>query len=131
MAYQLGIDLGTTYTAAAVHDSASGRGPEVVSLGERGPTVPSVLYLRADGELVAGDAAERHAVTEPQRIARQFKRRLGDPTPLLVGDAALPAEVLTSRLLRWTVETVARHRGGEEGVDHRPDPPRQLGAVQA
>jgi actin-like ATPase involved in cell morphogenesis len=113
MAYQLGIDLGTTYTAAAVHDSASGRGPEVVSLGERGPTVPSVLYLRADGELVAGDAAERHAVTEPQRIARQFKRRLGDPTPLLVGDAALPAEVLTSRLLRWTVETVARHRGGE------------------
>ena len=72
-----------------------------------------MLYLRADGELVAGDAAERHAVTEPQRIARQFKRRLGDPTPLLVGDAALPAEVLTSRLLRWTVETVARHRGGE------------------
>jgi molecular chaperone DnaK len=113
MAYQLGIDLGTTYTAAAVYDGGSGRGPEVVGLGDRGPTVPSVLCLRPDGEFVAGDAAERHAVTDPQRIARQFKRRLGDPTPLFVGDAALPAEVLTSRLLRWVVEAVVRSQGGE------------------
>ena len=113
MAYQLGIDLGTTYTAAAVFDGASGRGPEVVALGDRAPTAPSVLCLRPDGELAAGDAAERYAVTEPQRIARQFKRRLGDPTPLLMGDAALPAEVLTSRLLRWVVEAVVRSQGGE------------------
>ena len=113
MAYQLGIDLGTTYTAAAVYDGTSGRGPEVVALGDRAPTAPSVLCLRPDGELAAGDAAERYAVTEPQRIARQFKRRLGDPTPLLMGDAALPAEVLTSRLLRWVVEAVVRSQGGE------------------
>jgi actin-like ATPase involved in cell morphogenesis len=113
MAYQLGIDLGTTYTAAAVYDGGSGRGPEVVGLGDRGPTVPSVLCLRPDGQFVAGDAAERHAVTDPQRIARQFKRRLGDPTPLFVGDAALPAEVLTSRLLRWVVEAVVRSQGGD------------------
>jgi len=113
MPYQLGIDLGTTYTAAAVYGGGSGRGPEIVGLGERGPTVPSVLCLRPDGDFVAGDAAERHAVTDPQRIARQFKRRLGDPTPLLVGDAALPAEVLTSRLLRGVVEAVVRSQGGE------------------
>jgi molecular chaperone DnaK (HSP70) len=53
----------------------------VVNLGDRGPTVPSVLCLQPDGEFLAGDAAERHAVTDPQRIARQFKRRLGDPRP--------------------------------------------------
>ncbi len=113
MAYYLGIDLGTTYTAAAVHEGSAQRGPEVVTLGERGPTAPSVLCLQPDGGFVAGDAAERHAVTEPQRIARQFKRRLGDPTPLLVGDAAIPAEVLTGQLLRWVVDTVVRARGGE------------------
>ncbi|HEY7070345.1 MAG TPA: Hsp70 family protein, partial [Acidimicrobiales bacterium] len=113
MAYQLGIDLGTTYTAAAIYDPDSGHGPEVVNLGDRGPTVPSVLCLQPDGEFLAGDAAERHAVTDPQRIARQFKRRLGDPTPLVVGDASLPAEVLTSRLLRWVIDTVVRVRGGE------------------
>ncbi len=113
MSYYLGIDLGTTYTAAAVHDGAPQRGPEVVTLGERGPTVPSVLCLQPDGGFIAGDAAERHAVTDPQRIARQFKRRLGDPTPLLVGDAAVPAEVLTGQLLRWVVDSVMRARGGE------------------
>jgi len=113
LAYQLGIDLGTTYTAAAIYDPDSGHGPEVVNLGDRGPTVPSVLCLQPGGEFLAGDAAERHAVTDPQRIARQFKRRLGDPTPLVVGDASLPAEVLTSRLLRWVIDTVVRIRGGE------------------
>jgi actin-like ATPase involved in cell morphogenesis len=113
MGYHLGIDLGTTYTAAAVHEGSAQRGPEVVTLGERGPTAPSVLCLQADGGFVAGDAAERHAVTEPHRIARQFKRRLGDPTPIMVADAAVPAEVLTGRLLRWVVDTVVRARGGE------------------
>jgi molecular chaperone DnaK len=113
MSYHLGIDLGTTYTAAAVHEGSPQRGPEVVTLGERGPTAPSVLCLQADGGFVAGDAAERHAVTEPHRIARQFKRRLGDPTPILVADAAVPAEVLTGQLLRWVVDTVVRARGGE------------------
>ncbi len=113
MSYFLGIDLGTTYTAAAVHDGSPRRAPEVVTLGERGPTAPSVLCLQPDGGFVAGDAAERHAVTDPQRIARQFKRRLGDPTPLQVGGAGVPAEVLTGRLLGWAVDTVVRSRGGE------------------
>jgi molecular chaperone DnaK len=113
MTYYLGIDLGTTYTAAAVHDGSPQRGPEMITLGERGPTVPSVLWLQPDGRFVAGDAAERHAVTDPRRVARQFKRRLGDPTPLVVGDTGIPAEVLTGQLLRWVVETTVRARGGE------------------
>ena len=113
MSYFLGIDLGTTYTAAAVHDGSPQRGPEMITLGERGPTVPSVLWLQPDGRFVAGDAAERHAVTDPRRVARQFKRRLGDPTPLLVGDTGIPAEVLTGQLLRWVVETTVHARGGE------------------
>src|SRR5687767_2815507 len=54
MSYYLGIDLGTTYTAAAVHDGSPRRAPEVVTLGERGPTVPSVLCLQPDGGFVAG-----------------------------------------------------------------------------
>jgi actin-like ATPase involved in cell morphogenesis len=113
VSYFLGIDLGTTYTAAAVHDGSPQRGPEMITLGERGPTVPSVLWLQPDGRFVAGDAAERHAVTDPRRVARQFKRRLGDPTPLLVGDTGIPAEVLTGQLLRWVVETTVHARGGE------------------
>ena len=59
MSYQLGIDVGTTYTAAAVC-RAAGRywvEPEVVTLGTRAATVPSVLFMAADGGIVVGEAA--------------------------------------------------------------------------
>ena len=108
MTYHLGIDLGTTYTAAATHEA--GR-IEVIPLGDRGPSIPSVLYLRPDGNIVAGDAANRHAVTDPERIAREFKRRLGDPTPVLLGGQPTPPEVLTGHLLRWVYDTVVRAKG--------------------
>ena len=105
----LGVDLGTTFTCAAVHD---GGRVEIVPLGERGPSIPSVLFLREEGDLLAGDAAERQAVTAPERVAREFKRRLGDPTPMMLGGAAARAEVLTGNLLRWVFETVVRAKGG-------------------
>jgi actin-like ATPase involved in cell morphogenesis len=108
MSYHLGIDLGTTYTAAATHEN--GR-IEVVPLGDRGPSIPSVLYLRPDGNVVAGDAANRHAVTDPERIAREFKRRLGDPTPIMFAGNPTPPEMLTGHLLRWVYDTVVRSRG--------------------
>jgi actin-like ATPase involved in cell morphogenesis len=109
MSYHLGVDLGTTYTCAAIHE---GGRVEIVPLGERGPSIPSVLFLREEGDLLAGDSAERHAVTSPERIAREFKRRLGDPTPMMLGGAAARAEVLTGNLLRWVFETVVRAKGG-------------------
>ena len=79
--YCLGVDLGTTFSAAAV---ASADSIEVFTLGTVAPAVPSVVVLRADGEVLVGEAAERRALTEPGRTAREFKRRLGDPTPLIL-----------------------------------------------
>ncbi|MDN5857477.1 MAG: Hsp70 family protein [Pseudonocardia sp.] len=114
MSYRLGIDLGTTYTAAAVCRS-SGRGwsePESVTLGMRGATVPSVLYVAADGTVVVGEAAERRAVTDPDRVVRQFKRRIGDRTPIVAGGRAWAPEDLSARLVRWVVDRVAEREGG-------------------
>ena len=109
MSYWLGIDLGTTYTAAAVW--RDGRA-QVVDLGTRAPVVPSVVLLRDDGELIVGEAAERRAATEPERVAREFKRRIGDPTPVLLAGTPVSADALTARLLRWTVDKVAEAEGG-------------------
>ena len=108
MGGQLGIDLGTTWTAAAFH--RAGR-VEIVSLGDRAPTIPSVVFLREDGVVLTGDAANRRAITEPGRVAREFKRRLGDPTPIIVGGVPYPAEVLTAKLLRWVVDKVVELEG--------------------
>ena len=114
MGYQLGIDVGTTYTAAAVCRSA-GRywvEPEVVTLGTRAATVPSVLFMASDGGIVVGEAAERRALTDPDRVVREFKRRIGDPTPIVVGGRSWAPEELSARLVRWVVDRVAEREGG-------------------
>ena len=108
VAYVLGIDLGTTFSAAAV--STDDRA-EIVSLGDRAPQIPSVVLLRDDGEVLVGDAAERRGVTEPTRTAREFKRRLGDPTPLLLGGTPYGAEALMGHLLESIVRRVVEQRG--------------------
>lgn len=83
MAYVLGIDLGTSYSAAAI-GHADGR-VEMFQLGQRTAAIPSLVLVRADGEVLVGEAAERRSLTEPARTAREFKRRLGDPVPLILG----------------------------------------------
>jgi actin-like ATPase involved in cell morphogenesis len=114
MSYRLGIDVGTAYTAAAVWRDGRAR---MVDLGTHAPVVPSVALLRDDGEILVGEAAERRAATEPERVARAFKRRLGDPTAIVLAGTPITAEVLTAHLLRWTAETVAGREGGPpEGV---------------
>lgn len=108
MSYFLGVDLGTTWTAAATN--RDGR-LDVVTLGNRTASIPSVVYLREDGELLVGEPAERRAVTEALRVTREFKRRVGDPTPILVGGTPYAAENLMAKLLRWVVDAVIEREG--------------------
>ena len=58
MSYVLAVDLGTTYTAAAVLEPGA-RHPQMLGLGNRAMQIPSVLYRLPDGEFLVGDAAER------------------------------------------------------------------------
>jgi actin-like ATPase involved in cell morphogenesis len=109
VAYYLGIDIGTTYTAAAVW--RDGR-YDVASLGNRAATIPSVVLLRDDETVLTGEAAARRAATEPQRVAREFKRRLGDPTPIIVAGTPYSADALIAKLLRWVVDRVDEAEGG-------------------
>jgi len=105
MGYGLGVDLGTSHTAAAVN--VAGR-VAAVQLGSRRAEIPSLVFLGADGEVIVGEAALRRGEGEPARLAREFKRRLGDPVPIILGGTPLSAHDLTARLLRHVVETVTR-----------------------
>lgn len=108
MTYALGVDIGTSYTAAAVWEA--GR-VDMLQLGTRSASIPSVVLLRDDGTVLTGEAAERRAPAEPARVAREFKRRIGDPTPLILGGTPYGAEALWGCLLRAAVEEAARQRG--------------------
>jgi actin-like ATPase involved in cell morphogenesis len=118
MAYWLGIDLGTTYTAAALYrPTVDELETDVVPLGCRSPAVPSVLFLAGDGSLVVGESAERRALTDPDRVVREFKRRIGDEIPLLVGGVQWPAHELAAVLVHWVWQRVNQREGElPEGV---------------
>src|SRR5882724_8688905 len=109
MAYRLGIDIGTTYTAAAIVENGQAT---IVPLGDRAPVVPTVVFLREDDEILTGDTANRRAATEPGRVARHFKRRVGDTTPLLLGGSPMSAQTLMGKMLRWTLDHVIQAQGG-------------------
>jgi actin-like ATPase involved in cell morphogenesis len=109
MAYRLGIDIGTTYTAAAIVENGQA---SIVALGDRAPVVPTVVFLREDDQILTGDTANRRAASDPGRVARQFKRRVGDTTPLLLGGSPMSAQALMGRMLRWTLDHVIQLQGG-------------------
>jgi molecular chaperone DnaK len=109
VSYALGIDLGTTFTAAAV--SRNGR-VEIVGLGNHSSAIPSAVLLREDGELLVGDAATRRGQQEPARLAREFKRRLGDATPIILGHTPYSSERLMAAVVRHVVDTVTERQGG-------------------
>jgi YVTN family beta-propeller protein len=103
MTYSLGVDLGTTFVAAAI---ARPSGTEMVTLSGRSVVAPALVYLRDDGVLVTGEAARRRAVTAPERVGREFKRRLGDPTPIVLGGQAFRVTTLLGALLRDVLDQV-------------------------
>jgi molecular chaperone DnaK len=109
MSYQVGVDLGTTYSAAAV--CRPGGPVELVPLGQRAHSVPSTVYIGPDAAFLVGEAAERRALSDPGRVVREFKRRIGDPTPVLVGREPVAAEELAARFLSRVLRDVAAREG--------------------
>ncbi len=74
----LGIDLGTTNSAAAIMEA--GR-PTVVPSAE-GPTMagkmfPSVVAFTKDGQLLIGEPAKRQATVNPEGTVFEIKRKMG------------------------------------------------------
>ena len=109
MGYRLGVDLGTTYTAAAV--TSTGRA-EMLGLGIRAMQVPSVLFLRDDGEIVVGEAAERRA--RPTRTGGAGVQAADRRPRADHGRRASPysAQALTAQLLPWVVGIATERQGG-------------------
>lgn len=109
MRYVLGIHLGATRVTAAVCRHRRGRWEqaEVVPLGPTTPWTDSVLHVSAHGDLLVGQAALRHAATEPERVARAPLHRTGDPVPFVLGDTTYPAETLAAGMIGWVADRVA------------------------
>lgn len=78
MAKILGIDLGTTNSAAAVMEA----GRPVVVPSAEGPTMagkmfPSVVAFTKEGQLLVGEPAKRQASSNPEGTIIEIKRKIG------------------------------------------------------
>ncbi|MGQ0483412.1 MAG: Hsp70 family protein [Pseudonocardia sp.] len=108
MSYSLGVDLGTTFVAAAI---ARPTQIEMFTLGDRSVVTPAVVYLREDGAVVTGEAANRRSVSNPDRVGREFKRRMGDPTPVMLAGAPHAVTDLLAAVLRDVLTRVTQTEG--------------------
>jgi molecular chaperone DnaK len=91
----LGIDLGTTNSAAAV---VIGGKPTIIPSAEgstvAGKMFPSVVALTRDGQLLVGEPARRQAVTNPEGTIREIKRKMGTDYKLkLFGKEYTPQQI--------------------------------------
>ena len=74
----LGIDLGTTNSAAAIYEA----GHATVIPSAEGPTMagkmfPSVVAFTKDGQLLIGEPAKRQATANPEGTIFEIKRKMG------------------------------------------------------
>lgn len=74
----LGIDLGTTNSAAAIYEG----GRATVIPSAEGPTIagkmfPSVVAFTKDGQLLVGEPAKRQATANPEGTIFEIKRKMG------------------------------------------------------
>lgn len=78
MAKAIGIDLGTSNSAAAI--VIGGRPtliPSVEGVTIYGKAFPSYVATTKDGQLIVGEPARRQAVTNPEGTVTGFKRKMG------------------------------------------------------
>ncbi|MET1154410.1 MAG: Hsp70 family protein, partial [Arthrobacter sp.] len=80
-------------------------------MGSRAATVPSVIYLGDDGTVLVGEAAERRGTSSPERVVREFKRRIGDSVPIMVGDLCVTPESIFATVVRWVVDRTQEREG--------------------
>jgi molecular chaperone DnaK len=91
MTRAVGIDLGTTYSVAAIIENGRAR---VVKNAEGENLTPSVVAVTARGDMLVGSIAKRQAAASPERTVMSIKRRMGtDYRVSLNGRSYSPQEI--------------------------------------
>jgi actin-like ATPase involved in cell morphogenesis len=104
---QMGVDLGTTHTVAALA-GADGRSQPL--LFDASFLLPSSVYAEVSGHLLVGNDAQRSAGLDPGRFEPNPKRRIDDGRVLL-GSREYTVSDLLAALLRRAADEAARVLG--------------------
>jgi molecular chaperone DnaK (HSP70)/uncharacterized protein YegL len=106
MSINIGIDLGTTYSAVAMLDPESGL-PTIVKNEYGDTTTPSVLCFLDDGDILFGQEAKDEYLAGNSNAAAFYKREMGkDFYVRTIGDRDYTATDLSSIFLKKLVASV-------------------------
>jgi len=101
MAKIIGIDLGTSNSAAAV---VMGGKPTIIPAAEGatvgGKAFPSVVAFSKDGELLVGEPARRQAITNPDNTIIAAKRKMGSDHIFKIQDKEYKPQQISAFILQ-------------------------------
>ncbi len=104
----IGIDLGTTYSAAAiVRDGV----PVIIPHGDE-RIMPSVVSVTPQDGVLVGTPARNQYVLYPERTARSIKRSMGQDVTVTLGERAYTPQEVSALILR-ELKRVAEAELGE------------------
>ena len=101
MAKIIGIDLGTSNSAAAIMEGGKTTlipSAEGTTLG--GKAFPSYVAFTKDGQLLVGEPARRQAVTNPEGTVNAFKRKMGTDFKYSIGGKEFTPQQLSAFILQ-------------------------------
>ncbi|MBI5244015.1 MAG: molecular chaperone DnaK [Elusimicrobia bacterium] len=97
----IGIDLGTSNTAAAVMEGGK---PTIIPSAEGtsvgGKAFPSYVAFTKDSQLLVGEPARRQAVANPEGTVTAFKRRMGEDYQFTLHGKSYTPQQLSGFLLQ-------------------------------
>jgi molecular chaperone DnaK len=101
MAKIIGIDLGTSNSAAAV---VEGGRPVIIPSAEgqtaAGKTTPSVVAFTKDGQLLVGEPARRQTIVNPEMTILAVKRKMGRVEKIKVGSKEYSPQEISAFILQ-------------------------------
>ena len=109
----LGIDLGTTNSAAAIYEG----GHATVIPSAEGPTMagkmfPSVVAFTKDGQLLVGESAKRQATTNSEGTIFEIKRKMGTNYKVNIYEKEYSPQQISSFILQKIKKDAETYLGG-------------------
>jgi molecular chaperone DnaK len=113
MAKIIGIDLGTSNSAAAIMEGGKTTlipSAEGTTLG--GKAFPSYVAFTKDGQLLVGEPARRQAVANPEGTISAFKRKMGTNYKYNVNGKEFTPQQLSAFILQKVKKDAEAYLGG-------------------
>ncbi len=97
----IGIDLGTSNSAAAVMQADS---PVIIPSAEGatlgGKAFPSYVAFTKEGQLLVGEPARRQAISNPERTIQAIKRKMGTDYKVKIDDKEYTPQQISAFILQ-------------------------------